>query len=181
MGFLFFRTILLTLVLLGSASLCAVSPVLVSAAQENLLQNPSLETVGANGDPDGWLRGNWGTNTALFTYPVAGTDGASAAKVEITNYTDGDAKWYFADVPVTGGKTYIINYDCRSNVPTEILARITLSDGGQQYVHLATLPAHTDWGNLGLGIPIPENGTHVTLFHVVHSVGWLEIDNFLLF
>ncbi|MDO8572261.1 MAG: PQQ-dependent sugar dehydrogenase, partial [bacterium] len=39
----------------------------------NLITNPSLETIGGNGDPQNWFRGGWGTNNRVFTYPVAGT------------------------------------------------------------------------------------------------------------
>ncbi|MDP3963891.1 MAG: hypothetical protein Q8Q39_05345, partial [bacterium] len=69
-----------------------------AALGPNRIANPSLETAATSEDPQGWFRGRWGTNTAVFTYPVAGLEGARAARVALTSRTSGDAKWYFADV-----------------------------------------------------------------------------------
>jgi hypothetical protein len=144
----------------------------------NIITNPSFETPGSNGNPEGWLRGGWGTNTTVFTYPTAGIDG-NAAKVEITAYTDGDAKWYFQDVPVTGGSSYILRNFYKSNVPTELIARYQTTTG-TQYVFLETLPPAANWGGLLRQIIVPANATSITLFHILHSVGWLETDAFSL-
>ena len=69
----------------------------------NLIANPSLESQAGLNQPYSWSSSFWGTNNALFTYPVAGYSSPRAATVQITDYTDGEARWYFDDVPVTGG------------------------------------------------------------------------------
>ncbi len=150
------------------------------ASSSNLIPNPSLETQGVNGDPTNWFRGGWGTNTAVLTYPTVGIDGARAAKVAITSYTDGDAKWYFGDVPVTSGTTYAFSHQYKSNVATEILARYTLTGGGVQYQFLGVLPVATTWTATSYTMTIPANVVSLTIFHVIHSVGSLEVDNFNL-
>ncbi len=156
------------------------STVTPPATTTNLIQNSSLETVGGNGDPANWFRGGWGTNNRTYTYPVAGVDGASAAKVEITTYTDGDAKWYFADVAVTPGTEYTFSEQYKSTTPTEVLARYTLAGGATQYQFLGALPASANWAPTTYTITPPTNTTSLTVFHILHSVGSLEIDNFQL-
>ena len=105
----------------------------------NLILNPSFET-GSGSTPDHWLTGGWGTNSASYTYPVAGQDGARAARTEITSYTSGDAKWYNEPVAVTPGKQYDISDYYRSNTTSEIDIEYTL-DGRQQFIRLADGPA----------------------------------------
>lgn len=144
----------------------------------NLIKNPSLETTGASGDPLNWFRGGWGTNKRTFTYPVAGADGSKAAKVEITSYTDGDAKWYFEDVPVTGGKTYDLSHLYKANTPTDLLARFTTSDSNIEYRHIASLPAASSWTSSAIQVTTPTNASKFTLFHVLKSLGVLQIDAF---
>jgi glucose/arabinose dehydrogenase/peptidoglycan/xylan/chitin deacetylase (PgdA/CDA1 family) len=152
-----------------------------NSGSSNLILNPSLETAGTNGDPDKWLRGGWGTNDHVFTYPVAGVEGADAAKVEITSYTDGDAKWYFEDVPLSAGQTYAFSHKYKSNVGTQVLARYTMSDGAFQYQLLGNVPAALHWTATDFDIVPPANTSSITIFHVLHSVGTLEVDEFNLF
>lgn len=146
----------------------------------NLIANPSLETAGPTGDPTSWIKGGWGTNTRTHTYPVAGTHGTDAAKVEITSYTNGDAKWYFADVPVTSGGIYTFTHSYRANTITNLTARYTRSDGTVQYIGIANLPASSVWANTSYSLTIPANVVSMTIFHAVFSVGWVEVDNYSL-
>jgi len=69
----------------------------------NLISNPSFESSSTT--PVGWSKGGYGTNNRALTFPVSGLNGGRGAGVSITSYTNGDAKWYFTDVPVAPGKT----------------------------------------------------------------------------
>ncbi len=151
----------------------APSPVL------NLIRNPSLEIAGANGNPVDWYRGGWGTNARFFTYPVVGAEGSKAAKVEITSYTNGDAKWYFEDVPVVAGKEYTLSHLYKATVPTEILARFT-TNIGIEYHHISTVSAALNWSTSNISITAPNNALSITLFHLLSSVGILETDAFTM-
>lgn len=146
----------------------------------NLIQNPSLETDGGGGNPAQWFRGGWGTNTRVFTYPTVGIDGVDAAKVEITSFTNGDAKWYFQDAVVTPGIAYAYSEQYKSTIATEALVRYTLSGGGTQYQYLGAIPASASWTTLNYTITPPANTVSLTVFHVIAAVGSLEIDNFSL-
>lgn len=146
----------------------------------NLILNPSLETDAGNGNPTNWSRGGWGTNNRAFTYPVAGVDGVNAAKVEITTYTNGDAKWFFDDVSVVPGTTYQYSEQFKSNVPTEMLVRYTMTSGAVQYAFMQSLPASPTWSTFTHSITPPANTASLTVFHILHSTGSLEVDAFSL-
>jgi glucose/arabinose dehydrogenase len=146
----------------------------------NLILNPSLETHNLADEPESWFQGGWGLNTAIFTYPVPGATDDHAAKVEITSYTDGDAKWYFADVPVIPGETYQITHKYKSTVATEVVVRYTFADTTQDYQLLSAPGAASDWTLSDLNLVIPPNVVSMTLFHVLNNVGSLEVDEFEL-
>ncbi len=143
----------------------------------NLIANPSLETTGIANNPQSWLRGGWGTNTRTYTYPVAGSSDSKGAKIEITSYTNGDAKWYFDDVSIVGGQTYTLSHDYKATTDTELVARYT-TPSGIEYDFLSLVPPATNWSNSTINITAPTNALKMTLFHLLGSVGVLQIDNF---
>ncbi|MDD5569486.1 MAG: polysaccharide deacetylase family protein, partial [Candidatus Pacebacteria bacterium] len=147
---------------------------------DNLIQNPGLENSDASNNPIGWQKGNWGTNTAVFTYPVAGYNSPKAAKIELTQYTDGDAKWYFTDVPVTAGQIYKFSDSYQSNAPSVLTIRFALSNNTFQYVDLGNLGASANWNNFEKTFTVPANCVSITVFHLIRSAGYLAVDNFYL-
>jgi len=152
----------------------------VSAAV-NLIANPSLETdADANGLPDGWFTGNWGTNSAVFSYPVAGSDGAAAAKVAISSYSSGDAKWYFQDVPVTAGQLYDFSDSYQATVSTSLVARYSDAGGNFTYAYLTDMTPSTGWQTVAVGLTPPAGTVSLTVFHLLVAVGSLTVDNFNL-
>ncbi len=128
-------------------------------------------------DPANWNRGAWGTNDATFTYPVQGTDGASAAKVAMTTYTDGDAKWYFDDVTVGANGQYTYKESYTSTAASTFTVRFTLADNSTVYRDLATVPSSAGWSTFEYTFLTPANTTKVTVFHHLNAVGELTIDN----
>ena len=150
------------------------------ATGTNLIANPSLEDE-TLGDPTNWQSNGWGTNTHTFTYPVAGIDGADAARVEMTSYTSGDAKWFFDAVPVVGGETYTFSNQYRSDVTTFPVIRYTLDDTSVQYVGLDALASTGgSWATNTENFTAPANAVEGTLFHVIADVGFLEVDDYSL-
>ncbi|RJQ31527.1 hypothetical protein C4572_02290 [Candidatus Parcubacteria bacterium] len=148
-------------------------------AQTNLVSNPSLETE-VNGLPQDWFKGRWGTNTAIFTYPVAGTDGSKAAKVELTSRTSGDAKWYFKEVAAGGGKTYKFSNSYMSSIPSVLTARYKMSDGTYKYADLANLSASSGWKTGSAEFTAPAGTAGISIFHLINQVGSLTVDNYNL-
>lgn len=154
----------------------------VTPPVQNLIVNPSLETPDAvdGTKPDSWDHGFWGTNDATFSYPVAGTDGSRAARVAITTHADGDAKWFFKDVPVTVGGTYNFSEKYKASTTTVLTARFSYASGTPQYRDIVTLPAAADWTSASASITIPADAVGMTLFHLINRVGTLDIDAYSL-
>ncbi len=143
----------------------------------NLILNASFENGGNS--PTNWNQNHWGENKAVFTYPVEGITG-SAAKVEMTDYTDGDAKWYFDDVKVIGGESYTFIGSYRSSAPIDLTARYTMTDGSYEYASLLRSGASLDWKENVVTFVVPEEVQSVTIFHVLQEVGELVVDDYKL-
>ncbi|HEX7963588.1 MAG TPA: polysaccharide deacetylase family protein [Candidatus Saccharimonadales bacterium] len=151
-----------------------------AAAAPNLIANPGVETSTNGTTPDGWLTGKWGTNSTTFTYsPTGSHTGSHSIKTVVTKYTDGDAKWYFAPVNVAAGATYNYSEWYHGSVATDIVAQF---DNGTNYSYLElTAPAAvTNWTQYSGSFTVPAGMTHVTVFHVVNSVGFVQTDDYSL-
>ena len=148
------------------------------AAATNLIVNPSLET--ANGAlPANWSQGQWGTLSAMFAYPVAGHTG-NGAKVTLSSYSSGDAKWYFDDVSVTAGKQYLFSDWSNSTVDTTAIARVHLSSGSDQYINLGIIPGSSAWQQFSNSFVAPTGAVSATVFHVIAKNGSLVVDDYSL-
>ena len=164
----------------GTATKTAtVTVTTVPVPTENLILNPSLET--ANGSlPANWAKNNWGTLTATYAYPVAGHTGDKAAQITVSGYKNGDAKWYFDDVPVTPGAEYVFSDWYQSSVPTTVTARYKMSAGGYQYPNLGTAPAATSWTQFSKKFTVPAGVSSMSVFHLIKANGTLTVDDYSL-
>ena len=106
------------------------------------------------------------TPPATFTYPAAGDGGGSAAKVTITKYTSGDAKWYMNAVPVTAGTAYTISDNYSSNVATEVDMEYDTAGGVASYAQIA-LPASSGgaWATFSAQITPPAGTASMRMLH----------------
>jgi peptidoglycan/xylan/chitin deacetylase (PgdA/CDA1 family) len=93
-------------------------------AGTNMIQNPGLETL-ANGIPQCWAAGGFGTNTPAFSVVSPGHTGNNAEQVTLTGYVDGDAKLLPAldlggcSPAGTPGHTYTLSAWYKSSVITQ--------------------------------------------------------------
>jgi hypothetical protein len=149
------------------------------SSQNSIIANPSLEIPGGNGDPIDWMRGGWGTNNRTFTYPIAGIEGADAARVDISQYTNGDAKWYFKDVTVDGGETLDFQHWYKASAPTTLVARYATT-ANYIYVQLAGLPVANNWTKTKTTFDVPDGAKSMTIFHILSSAGSLSVDAYNL-
>ncbi len=155
-------------------------------AGTNIIANPSVETVSTSNSslPQGWLKGGYGNNIRVLSYPVSGYDGAKALKAEITSYADGDAKWYFTPVSVIPGTTYTFIDYYQSNTQNYVTIQYGLADGTYKYSDLGILPAASAWNKFEKTFIIPSNYFSpvktMTVFHAIKSVGYLSTDAFSL-
>ena len=157
------------------------NPTPLPTPQGNIISNPSVETSISGVTPDSWLQGTWGTNSTTFIYPVPGFSGDKAAKLDITQYTDGDSKWYFSDVPVTPGLEYTFRNSYLSTVPSSLVVRYTdQASGAFSYVTLANFNPTSGWSTSSINFPVPAGVSSLTIFHLINSVGSLTVDDYSL-
>ncbi|WP_284981011.1 polysaccharide deacetylase family protein [Arthrobacter sp. efr-133-TYG-118] len=77
----------------GVAKPVVNGPVAVpAAAGQNALRNPGLETAGKYGLPQCWQVSSYGKNAAVLSTLTPGRSGAVARRLDVTEYSSGDAK-----------------------------------------------------------------------------------------
>lgn len=147
------------------------------------IANPSVETSANGTSPDNWHSNAWGTNDASFSYVNDAHTGTKSVKVAISNYTDGDAKWYFT--PVTGlqnSASYHFSAWIKSNTQVHAVAAFTMADGSTTYATLG-LPLGvnaTDWHQYTTNFTAPANAQSATVYLLISSVGWAQTDDYSL-
>jgi peptidoglycan/xylan/chitin deacetylase (PgdA/CDA1 family) len=154
-----------------------------AAPGANIVPNPGAETVGANTQPDQWQQGGWGNNAAVFTHTKSTNvhSGKRALKVQLTSYTDGDAKWYFTPQAIEGGKLYNFSNWYKSNTTSYVVADIAMNDGSHSYITLGTLVKSANaWAKFEQQFSAPEGAATVTVFHLIRSVGQVTTDDYSL-
>jgi peptidoglycan/xylan/chitin deacetylase (PgdA/CDA1 family) len=157
-------------------SITDTSVVITPPDPDNLIPNPDFEQGVAGAFPTNWLRGRWGTNTTSFTYPTASGDGSRAVSLSITNYTSGDAKWYFNPISIPSGDyTYSDQYI--SDQTTYLTVQYQKVDGTYSYKDIATLPATSNYTKATGSFNVPSGTKAITVFHLIKKVGFLTIDN----
>lgn len=167
------------LVLLGfiSGSIMLATPSVF--ANTNLVANPSVESANStNTAPVDWQTNSWGDLAANFTYANDGQDGGRSVRVDVSNYQNGDAKWYFDAVTVQPNTTYTYSTFYKASTSSEVVMQIHHNDGSISYQWLKTVAANSgDWQNVIADYTTPANVQKVSVFHVVASNGWLQTDN----
>ena len=168
---------------MGIAVLALCGSARVFAANDNLIVNPSLETADASSTvPVDWETDK-GNNAATFTYLSDSSqcqDLSHCAEVEITSYTDGDAKWYFDPVNVNALSTYTFSDYYQSTIPSEVWVKLGLSDGSTQFILIGDLGASATWTQFTGTFSTVANTKTATVFHLIKNVGWLRTDNYSL-
>jgi peptidoglycan/xylan/chitin deacetylase (PgdA/CDA1 family) len=156
---------------------------LLTYAATNLIANPSLETVSPTNAqlPDGWFKGFYGKSTLKWTYPVTGVDGAKAARIDITTYTNGDAKWMPPRATIVPGREYIFSDRYQSDVATRVVYEFRTSAGAVTYIQgPAVTVSSSTWKTVQHRFVAPANMTSVVVFHLINKKGWLVVDNYSL-
>ena len=155
-----------------------------AGTDNNIILNPSFEERDAlyGTQPKGWLMDWWGNLDPVFTYPVLGYAGgtSSAAKIEIRSYKEGDAKWHSSPVFVDENSLYNFSDHYIADVPTDILAEFTFTNGTRQFVGLGTAPASSGWKDFNTTFTTPAGVRTVAILQILNSVGSLTIDDFSL-
>jgi peptidoglycan/xylan/chitin deacetylase (PgdA/CDA1 family) len=173
-----------SLLLFAGIAVPAIAPAVAAyaATPTNLIANPLLATPSSTSSslPQGWLEGNWGTNTTAFSYPTTGYNGGRSVEVNTTKYTSGDAKWYFTPVTVSAATAYTFSDYYEANVSTEVVVQLSDSAGDLTYQDLGSVPTSSTWAPYSASFTTAANTTQATVFHLIQSVGSLQTDDFSL-
>lgn len=151
------------------------------------IPNPSLEQAasGTPATPDQWTTSSWGTNKPTFQYVSGGRTGNKSVKVTVSNYTDGDAKWYFNPITtLQKGKQYRFTAWYKTNVTPKVVAMFNKADGTQQYFGMPNpFPASnstTTWQKYSDTFSVPQDAVSTSVFMYVNQNGWLQTDDYSL-
>lgn len=146
----------------------------------NGVPNSSLEQVSSVdvNMPGGWQNNFWGTNSPTFSYLNEGHTGNRSVKVEIGNYTDGDAKWYFDPVPVVPGQTYRFSDYYKSNIISRVVVMVSTVNGTTSYFELARATPAATWTNYVGELTMPLGAKSASVFHLIGAVGYVTTDDY---
>jgi len=146
---------------------------------KNLVQNASFEEIDPiSGDPSNWLRGGWGENVSSLSL-VAGHAGEYCGQVSISQYASGDIKWYFEPVEITTGEDYFFSDYYKSDVQSEVVAYFLDGAGNPSYQYVGSLNANSLWQKANFNLEIPDSTVKASIFHLINSVGYLAVDDYL--
>ncbi len=154
---------------------------------QQLLVNPGAESGSTS--PDGWSLGAWGTGlTASLTWSDDHhATGSHSLKAEITAYgTEGDAKWWPQQVPVTGGTYYALSDWYKSNIPSAVSVEYWMSgdnlntDGHWVNLYSDIAASPDTWTQYQTGFTMPSGAVKAIFVHLIAGVGWLETDDYAM-
>ncbi|MEV4537917.1 galactose oxidase early set domain-containing protein [Asanoa sp. NPDC049518] len=173
---------LLALTLLLTAGVFIASP---AQAAANLVQNPGVEQIGADGFPTCWERSGQGDNTYTLASTAEGRTG-KGLRVAVTRLNDGDRKAMMTESAqcaprVTAGKQYDLSvwYKSTTAANAMTLFRHDKTAGWQYWMDPATLPATNAWTQKTVRTPpVPANTDQVTWGVSVYGIGTLTTDDY---
>jgi peptidoglycan/xylan/chitin deacetylase (PgdA/CDA1 family) len=152
---------------------------LVIQGTNSVILNNSVEVEQNANLPVSWGNNSWGSNNATFEYVKNdGHTGSHSLKVNVTSYTNGDAKWYSAPVELSPGVNYTVTNFYKATVDTYFILDVTMSNGSTQYIGLPVAPASAEWTQYSATFTMPSGGTTMSIYHVLSSVGTLQTDDY---
>lgn len=152
----------------------------VAAATNNLFANSSAEMI-TNNIPDSWQKNNWGSNNSNFTIKSGyAQDGNKSLLIYTNYYADGDAKWYPNHVSVSPNTSYVFSDYYKASANNEVIVQFMDVAGNFSYQSLGNGLKQYSWTNFSNNFQTPSNVKSLTVFHVIKSTGFLEIDSFNL-
>ncbi|HEX6416597.1 MAG TPA: polysaccharide deacetylase family protein [Candidatus Saccharimonadales bacterium] len=147
----------------------------------NSVPNPSVEaSSGTPAMPTSWHTGSWGSNTPAYEYVNEGRTGNRSVKLTMSNYVDGDAKWYFEPQQLEKGKDYRFSAWYKTNTIPNVVVRYITSSGTDRYFGMPRPEPNgtTNWQQYSDTFSVPEDAQSVTVFFFLSSNGWLQLDDF---
>ncbi|HTE57277.1 MAG TPA: Ig-like domain-containing protein [Verrucomicrobiae bacterium] len=185
-------TVFHTIAGVGSLSLDDASlKEVATAPSTGPIANNSFENASANNPnlPANWTGSNWGTNTPVYEWLNEGHTGSKSAKVTVSNYVDGDAKWVFDEITTgTGanqlqrGKQYRFSSWYKSNTTPNAVVQFIKDNNTAQYYGMPNpqpgANAATTWQQYSDTFTVPVDAKTVTIFFYINGNGWVQTDDY---
>jgi hypothetical protein len=153
--------------LLATALLLVTLPL---AAQEELLKNPSFETIGPKGVPAEWGQYAGGTPESQLKIETPGRTGKNAVRLIDTGPNVRDNRYAIGvqqDVPVKPGQYYLASVWAKclaSNNANAVLLQLTFPNAGKSFSRQIIAPVGSDWQRFKIGAQAPEGATSVRFY-----------------
>lgn len=180
------------LVQIGIVAVAVLGSVFVgvtpASAATNLIQNNTMEAVGADGFPTCWEKSGWGNNDFTFSVVPQAHAGTRATQISMTRRVDGDRKAMMLESTacaptVTPGKQYDLSVWYTSNTPNVVITafrRDTVS-GWQYWMDLKQLPVAAGYTNATVRTPVvPPNTDKITWGVTIYGVGTIVTDDYTM-
>lgn len=123
----------------GAVKPAVASPPPTPITDPSGLNNPGFENLNTTGAPICWQQASYGTNTPTYSTATPGRTGAVAGQVQVSGYTDGDAKLLpsldlgTCSPAATAGKSYVLRSWYTSTANTQYAVYLRTTAGGWVY------------------------------------------------
>lgn len=143
-----------------------------------MVANGGME-LQSGGVPTGWSQAGWGSSTRKFTVVTgAAHGGTKSVRVDISNYVDGDGKWVYDAVPVTGGGYYTYSDWYKSSADSAVSLYFEDVNGVGSWANLYLgIPASSTWKQFKSGIIVPRGAVKAYFAHFIPRAGYLQLDD----
>jgi peptidoglycan/xylan/chitin deacetylase (PgdA/CDA1 family) len=152
----------------------------------NVLHNTSLEYNSGGGAPDCFVFDGFGNNDAVWSQTTDAHSGTYAERVDVSNYSDGDAKLVMRQdlgqctPSVTPGHSYVASVWYKSSTPVYFTAFSRDQRGAFSFwTGSNTFPASSTWAHaVWTTGTVPNGVTGLSFGLTIASAGFLTVDDF---
>ncbi|BCJ41263.1 hypothetical protein GCM10010168_44390 [Actinoplanes ianthinogenes] len=174
-----------TLIVVLLAVIAATVPA-AAQASANLIANPGLEKLDANGFPVCWEKSGWGDQSFTFGLTGPGHTGANAMQITLATAPNGDRKAMMLENPscapnVTPHHQYDLSVWYKTTTANTVITmfRHDVAQGWVYWTDLATLPVTSAWTQKTVRTPEVPVGTDQIVWGVtIYGVGTLQTDDY---
>lgn len=126
----------------------------------------------------GWSPYAYGANTSESH--VVTSNGATYFQTKMAAYTNGEAKWQYAPLPILGNQAFQLTATYRSNAPVDVVAEYVLTSGKRQFETIDTLLPAKDWTIYSTNLEAPTAATSIMVTLILHHAGTLDTKDYSL-
>lgn len=149
----------------------------------NLLANPGVENNADGVTPLYWEANHYGDNQALLALKKGDAfEGQHYLSTQMADYQDGDAKWIFDPLPLTGNQWYEYSTAYRADGRNRLIWVCNHSDGSRKFRSSGQSHASSTWAREKMKFYLsPASDCKVSVYHTLDRTGYLDSDAHALY